>query len=441
MVQLTKKENYCKTKKKGMVIEMYLLVGMFVFSVMGSSYFGISLGVFTLSPYRFLFLIMVIYTVLRFHPLKVQRAASIMLRFYFLWALWGACSILWAKDQQKALTSDIILFIALCSMVICSQILVNTERIQVVITAISVCFIFVTFVGLYESLTGVYYFVNKPTILARMAIDKYRAPLVFFTNQNDYSLFLVYGIFVVLYMRSITKIRLIRLIYDVTIVVAVWLIIFAHSRGGVLALAVGIIYWLFVNMRGEKRRTYVWFAFVVSSIIVILGALNINKIVAELTGYFHFGLETASIRSDANRFQLAKNGIDMLLSSFGVGVGMSNAGYYLEYVYNNTGRIWALHNWYIQIFAEAGLVIGTLYIVQYISLYRKLKEVYINTSDIIEKKQAHLFLTVIIAFIVGILSPSSVLDMEWLWMTWALIIAFVGQAYSNNDKLGVPSNE
>ena len=159
--------------------------------------------------------------------------------------------------------------------------------------------------------------------------------------------------------------------------------------------------------------------------------LNAERIAEALASFFHFGVTTEGMRSDTTRFQLTLNGLDMILRSFGFGVGLSNSGYYLEHVYKNTGMIWALHNWYIQVFAESGLVIGIIYIFQYVSLFKRLKYVYCKSDDPQVKQQAQLFLAVIVAFLVGILSPSSVFDMEWLWMVWALIIAFIGQAYNN----------
>jgi len=419
------------TRNSGLPItEMFILTLLFVFSIMGSSYFGISLFGFMLSPYRFMFLVVALYTLLKYKQLKIPSGALPFLKFYLLWVIWGCCSILWAKDMRKTVSSDIILVIALCSIVICSQFLLGNKTIQIILNAISVCFIFVTILGLYESITGVYYFANKTEILTRMAIEKYRAPLVFFTNQNDYSLFLVYGIFIALQVREITGSKILKLIYDISIGVAVWLLIFAGSRGCVLSLAIGVAYWLLCVMREKRRRGYIWALFIVAIIIMIAAAIYSGQIIESLNGFFHFGVTSESIRSDTIRRQLVIDGVDMLLSSFGLGVGTANAGYYLENVYCNTGGILALHNWGIQIFAEAGLLVGTLYIGQYVLLFKRLRKIFNCANNAIEKKQARLFLCVTLAFVVGMISPSSVLDMEWLWMAWALIIAFIGQSHS-----------
>lgn len=418
--------------KKIFITEIVMLTIMYIFSVTGSSYVGVRLGGFTLSPFRLLFLVVFGITLVRHNILLIPKAAFNYIKFYFLWAIWGFISILWAKDLKRALTSEIILIISLCCMVISCQILTDSRKIHLILKAVAICFVIMTFIGLYESLTGHYFFVNDETILNRMAIEKYRAPLVFFTNQNDYSLFLVYGIFVALYARGSTEAKISRLIYDVAIAVALWLIIFAGSRGCAIAFLIGVIYRIYIILRNKERKSRVWIAFTVGSILLIsVFILNMGKITAALQSFFHFGVTTASIRSDATRFRLILDGLDMIPKSLGIGVGLSNSGYYLEHVYRNTGGIWALHNWYLQIFAESGLIIGILYIFQYFSLFKRIKYIYYKTDNPQVKQQAQLFLTVIAAFLVGLLSPSSVFDMEWLWMVWAVIIAFIGQAYNN----------
>lgn len=420
--------------KQSVWLDIVIMIILYASSVMGSSYFGVSIGGITLSPYRFIFLMTAVFTFVKYQPLRIPCAASEFLKFYLIWVVWGGISLLWAKDRGKSLLSVIILGMALGIMIICCQILTDRKRIQMILNVISICFIFVTFMGVYEALTGHYYFVNNPSILARMAIYKYRAPLVFFTNQNDYSLFLVYGICVSIYNRGVTKSKIIRLIVDITIAIAIWLIIFADSRGCALALVVSGLFWGVATIKLEKRRKHVGMMIVFMCIAIIVVALNASKISEALASFFHFGLVTSSVRSDAYRFQLIKNGIDMIFNSYGLGVGLSNSGYYLEYVYRNTGVIWALHNWFVQVFAESGIIIGILYIYQYFSMYKKIKKIYSITENPIDKKQAQLFLTVIVSFSVGIISPSSVLGMEWLWMTWALIIAFIGQAYKNIEE-------
>lgn len=82
-------------------------------------------------------------------------------------------------------------------IVIMCNLVNDGEIIKTMLRVLVVCYFVVIAFGVYESLTGHYFFVNKSAILSRMSILKYRAPLVFFTNQNDFSLFVVFGIFLV----------------------------------------------------------------------------------------------------------------------------------------------------------------------------------------------------------------------------------------------------
>ena len=114
----------------------------------------------------------------------------------------------------------------------------------------------------------------------------------------------------------------------------------------------------------------------------------------------------------------------MIYSTAGIGVGAANSPYYLEKYYANTHGIWALHNWILQIFSEFGVIIGIGYIIQYFSMLMKLESKYKKSMGM-DKLQARLFISVLIMLIIGTISPSSVLTMEWLWMLMGLILVYI----------------
>lgn len=402
-----------------------LMILLWVSVVMGSSYLGISLSGFTLSPYRIVFII-AIGIVCMDRYINIPQNAQNEYYFYLLWVIVSLLSLVWARDKTSCFKAGIVIIIGFFSMIVTSQFVNNVKNIHSILITISLLSMFVTWLGLYESLTGHYFFVNNETILSRMSIDKYRAPLVFFTNQNDFSLFLVFGMLVSVYVCGTLKNKLIKVIYYITLIVDIWLLLFAGARGCVLALGLGTFVWLFFKIRDMKSYTKTLLVLLFIFAILFLVIVYSDMLFGFYNSFFHFGLVSSSTTSDSTRWQLLKNGINMFLLSGGIGVGAANSSYYLQHVYSNTHGIWALHNWFMQIFSEFGFWVGIGYVIQYIWQFKMLTQKYHNSIDSMEKNQASLFIAILCMLLVGTISPSSVLTMEWLWMTFGLIITYIG---------------
>lgn len=402
-----------------------LLCLMCVCAVMGSSYFGLKLSFFTLSPFRIVFLAVLLVVVLR-RFISVPTDVRSIIQFYGLWFGVSLLSILWSKDTESCIKATIILGISFCTIIAMCNLIHSKNTIKKLIMVFVLCYLVVIGFGVFESVTGKYFFVNKSNILSRMSILKYRAPLVFFTNQNDFSLFVVFGIFTVLYKRETVTSVVARVLLDISIAVGIGLIIFADSRGCMLSLLLGIFVWtiLTVNKLDNKKKAII--IIIASFVILVVTALYYDKIIGAMLSFFHFGDTSRGRTSDTNREILIRNGIDMVMSSFGIGVGAGNSPFYLKNIYGDVKGIYALHNWFVQIFAEFGLLIGLLYIVQYGIIIIKLARIIRANSDDINNGLSKFFLTAAIMLTVGTISPSSVFDVEWIWMFWAIAIAYIG---------------
>ncbi len=409
-----------KNNEKSRTILLGLLC---VCAVMGSSYFGVKLSFFTLSPFRIVFLITLAMVALR-RFIIIPNNVKGVIQFYGVWFAISLISIAWSKDFENCVKASIILGIAFCLIVIMCNLVNDGEIIKTMLRVLVVCYFVVIAFGVYESLTGHYFFVNKSAILSRMSILKYRAPLVFFTNQNDFSLFVVFGIFLVLHERKRCTNILLKITFDISIAVGVGLIIFADSRGCMLSLFLGVFVWSILSVQefDNKKKAVAIIALTFSCLIIV--AFFYDIIIDVLLSFFHFGDTSHGRTSDTNRAILIRNGIDMVFSSFGIGVGAGNSPYYLRNVYGEVKGIYALHNWFVQVFAEFGVIIGTLYIAQYASLMMKLIKIFRNNVE--DRGLTKLFITVASMLILGTISPSSVFDVEWIWMFWAILIAYIG---------------
>ena len=133
--------------------------------------------------------------------------------------------------------------------------------------------------------------------------------------------------------------------------------------------------------------------------------------------------------SDAVRLNLIRNGLVFLRETFGFGVGTANAEYWMatEPVYYVRGFT-NVHNWWVEILTNFGVIIFILYIVFYISLFCSIWKRYKTEKDYHTKVLCMILISFMGAFLAASVSSSSNWGKEWLWILWSFIIAFQGSA-------------
>ena len=85
-----------------------------------------------------------------------------------------------------------------------------------------------------------------------------------------------------------------------------------------------------------------------------------------------------------------------------------------------------MHNWWMLVLTEFGVLIFAAYLIFYVKLFRDLYHGMRSTDDPTVKSICLGLLCCMVGFILGGISPSSVMGMEWLWVFWAVAIAFQG---------------
>ena len=106
-------------------------------------------------------------------------------------------------------------------------------------------------------------------------------------------------------------------------------------------------------------------------------------------------------------------------------MGAGNAQFWLanESIVPNSNILY-LHNWFLEILVEYGLIIFILYIIFYYKVFK--------TSLVIFKKSKNSFdinfslsvMVFMIGFIIVSFSSHSLVYNEWFWIYWAIIISY-----------------
>jgi len=140
------------------------------------------------------------------------------------------------------------------------------------------------------------------------------------------------------------------------------------------------------------------------------------------------------------RRELLDNGISALLNSNGLGVGSGGSVAVQETIGGVAGRFTSMHNYWIEILVEAGIVFFAIFILWYLNiilnLFRVIKK---NSSNFINYMASALFLSMI-GFIPAAIAASSTVYFFPMWIMFGLSISVIYQFRNNQFKNEIKSS-
>ncbi|HBG71327.1 MAG: hypothetical protein A2W93_01575 [Bacteroidetes bacterium GWF2_43_63] len=174
-------------------------------------------------------------------------------------------------------------------------------------------------------------------------------------------------------------------------IAAVMIIFLTGSRGALIGLALMAVVFVFLYL---KRRHVLWVlsGVAVVSIAFVLSLPSIQKhytvkytevsTTTDALGKYLFTdheqvNDTSSI---AIRQNLVSNGIEALQESYGLGVGAGNSKV-VQMKNNNTHNVYSMHNFWVEILVEAGVLFFILWCVWYFLLTRRLYLIFRSTDS------------------------------------------------------------
>jgi len=218
-----------------------------------------------------------------------------------------------------------------------------------------------------------------------------------------------------------------RLIGLGTVLGAFYLIVVTGSRANILAvlLELAFLVLLLTNIR-QKAMTIAVTVCVAIALYLMPGP--IREFSREITGNLVSIVAQAEqgTGSVAVRTNLALNGIIFLFSTFGFGVGSGNAEYWMaNYARYDTAGILNLHNWWLEILIDYGLLVFAGYLMFYGSLVRQLWRIWKSTGKGSNRMITEALLVALVGFLVASISSSSIMAFNPQWLLFAFALAFL----------------
>jgi teichuronic acid biosynthesis protein TuaE len=410
-------------------IERTVFFLMVISGFLGATFLPISVGPVTLFSFRLLFaLLWILFCVHVFvdrGKVEIPKKVKWYLLFFGLWLVYGVLSVAWSQAKIDAFRQLVFLFIGI-SIVFFALQYVRTQRDLAIFFFVWLAvFIFFSVHGLYEHVSGLHLPTSKlfgdPRSWVRYT------PTGFFHNQNDFATFLALGLPFAFSLFRYAKRNYLKALTMGSVLLALYLIVLTGSRANLLAITVGTGFILvcLTNIRGKIKAVI---ALVFLGLIVLqtsdVAQQMLFRAVEQVSSLF----ATASERDNSIsvRTNMIKNGIVFVLSTFGFGVGAGNAEHWIaSHAVFSTGHILNLHNWWLEILVNYGVLVFTAYVVMCLSLIKRIWQIWRASRRRRDKMISEALLVSLVIFFFASISSSNIMAFKTQWYLFAFAIAFL----------------
>lgn len=402
------------------IIVLFLVASVFL----GAELLAVPLGFAQLSLYR----LTIVFSLLLFIKDSVIEKADTQVSIndnlnyyhfvYFSWTLYAILSFLWVESYSRWVFGVFFVSFGTIAIFLISFYMKNLTDVKRLFTIVFVMSSLHQLVGWYEILTLNYIW----------RTSRHGRAITTFGNINDYATFLLAGMFIGLLMLLTSKRIIVKLYATVHMGSGLYLLIHSVSRGNQLGLLLGISAIILLLLFDINWFRKALFAVVLASSSLMISIILVPGVRSRTLELIKSGIERIFQEGSSNlyRINLIRNGLNFFVQSFGLGVGAGNVEYWMI----NKPVITEidapnLHNWFLEILVGYGLLIFTLYVIMYVFTLRQLYLSFRYSSDLYIKKSSLVLFAYLIAFLASSISSASNIFIEWQWVFWGVIIAFV----------------
>lgn len=413
---------------------------LFLFSAFfGPAILNYSIGPFSLFPFRILFPFMaVIFLYLYFKDSVFtwnQIHTKKVLWLFVFWLVYALLSLLWVKSLTQGVMDLIFLLMGIGIIFFMVFLITKYKQFQYIFNIWIVSFLVILGIGVINHVLRIHLPISR--ISSANPFYGY-IPTSVFVNENDFASFLSLSIFFVLsgilYFRNL----FVRTAGLLLILVSIYMLEVTSSRANILAVVIGLGFWFVFLTEVKFKIKLIFWASIASGISSILFFEKVNSLFNAIYQLVLSLIVTSGSDETSTdiRLNLLKNSLIFLQNTFGFGVGTGNSEFFMKnYAVYPTGNIVNVHNWWVEILVNYGVVIFTLYCLIYLYL---VKELYVINKDIPEQSQLKVvsvaLLLAMIVFPLSSVSPSSQIALNYFWVLYGFVIAFINYYRVNNQE-------
>jgi O-antigen ligase len=354
-------------------------------------------------------------------PAALPRPAALL----GVWALWSALSILWSEDMLAGLrwTSFLVMMsgLAIGIALICRE----RRRAQVLLWALLGAFALACLVAVAEVLTGL----HLPTF--RAGVEN-RGGLIgvgsLFGNQNNFAVFLSIALPWFAALPVVYRDVRLRFIGLAGGAVALIFMLLTGSKSGLISAGLILIGLLLLVGTDRNSRGRLLVAGGIAALAVLLvvpmltggGVVQLDeRTVTKLDIGLLASQRDAGTGSGAVRDALLTDGLAIVGETNGLGVGAGNAETRVRALTDFPG-VANLHNWWLEVLVNGGIVGFALYLAFYWTLLRGQARAARRSADPLVRYMALAGALSLIGWITGSLGPSTAIHFAPMWIMFGL---------------------
>ncbi len=344
-----------------------------------------------------------------------------------LWVIWSALSIGWSQDRLAAARWT--LFLAMMGGLAIGLALAcrTPSRAIVLLRVLGVTFAVAVGIAMAELALGV----RLPTsaLLGRDRAVAFGATSLF-GNQNNFATYLTLSLPYFLVLPVIFRDVRLRAVGVAGATIALGALLYTGSKSNLLALGIILVGLLAVISTDRRRRGLLIGAGAVAllaAVIVIPSVLGggLIKLPDRAVSKFNFGLLGSQLKTDTGsggvRNSLLRDGLDLVASSGGLGVGAGNAETRVKSL-SAGGGVANLHNWWLEVLVNGGLVGFGLWLSLYLMLLRACLRAGRRAREPLIRYLGLAGALSLLGYIMGALGPSTAIHFAPMWIAVALAL-------------------
>lgn len=411
----------------------YFLMILVASVFLGTEFLAVPTPFAQLTIYRLFSLsipILIVYLIVQKNQkamIKKNSYASFTVIVFIFWWLWSILSFLWVDDVRLWLQAVFLLTLGVSSVVGLYLWVQSRRQWKELIQIAWVMMSLLVVLGYYEILTNHYIFAD----LAKL--DKYRTfvsepltrmPIAHFENQNDFATMLLAYITVGLSLYYLTPHAFKKIGYLLSVFLGSYLIYRSGSRMILLCLVLYIICFMALKMKWDLSKKNYGIALVATIIVGILALAYLPPVQRMVDTLIYTG-SSDIVTGDTGRVNLLRNGIIFLAATFGLGVGAGNIEAWMtSYRFLPTQNIVNMHHWWAEILVAYGVIVFVLYTLAYVFLITRLFQIRKKQTKRL-KQVSNQFINFLIVFSFASITSANNMLIEWHWVFFALIIAYI----------------
>jgi len=348
-----------------------------------------------------------------------------------VWFLWSALSVGWAEDALAALRWTLFLGM-MGGLAIALALACRTRRRAIVLLAVlGVTFAVAFLLAMAELALGV----RLPTsALTGRARDTTFAATSLFGNQNNFATYLTLTLPYFLTLPVIFRDVRLKALGLVGAAAALVGLLYTGSKANLVAMAlilVALLAVLALDRRGRGRLVAGVVVAVLAVLLVVPSVMGggLIRLPQQAVTKFDFGILSAQLAdrtgSGAVRSNLLEEGLDLVWQTGGLGVGAGNAEVRVRSL-QTSPTVANLHDWWLEVLVNGGLVGLALYLGFYFTLLRGQLQAARRARDGLVRYMGLAGGLALIGFVAGSLGPSTAIHFAPMWITFGLcMIAMV----------------